>query len=581
MAGKRQATSNLNHENWDVEEEPEERGTFRTATEEELKTRVIKKARRKIAGGSSAAEEDGAEEKTAQPKSVFSGFSGFGKPAASAAASSPFSFLANLPAPATTSSSEPKKSAFSFGFSPSSSSADRPASTSIFGTASPSNTADRPASTSIFGTASTAPSPSPAKESTSTVDGAKPTTSIFGNISSAKKERSEAKTPLASSSSTSLTSTIETSEYRECVADLNRSVMKFLQDQMCKSPYCILTPVFKTYDEHLKDLQDEESARTNSTKSKTAQARFEEPVAKVSRASSPPKAAATFTFGKPSAPIGASVSPLAKKPNCTITSGGTTTTTTTPLVSFGSTAASTAPVSSSSSIFSLTAKPTGEAKSDGAPKSSIFSFGAKDTTTKKDEPNFSAPKTNGFSFGLKSNNDDKPSTSLFAGFGKAPEGAGDGAKGFSFTNSATPFSLGNIHPPAEAAASAEEKEEDTPPKVEFKQVVEDDAVYSKRCKVFIKKDKDFGDRGVGTLYLKPVKDSEKTQLLVRADTNLGNILVNLILSKGIPCQRMGKNNVLMVCVPTPEDSKATSMLLRVKNGDEADDLLEKIKEHMK
>jgi len=76
MAGKRQATSNLNHENWDLEEEPEERGTFRTATEEELKTRVIKKARRKIAGGSSAAEEDGAEEKTAEPKSVFSGFSG-------------------------------------------------------------------------------------------------------------------------------------------------------------------------------------------------------------------------------------------------------------------------------------------------------------------------------------------------------------------------------------------------------------------------------------------------------------------------------------------------------------------------
>jgi len=113
------------------------------------------------------------------------------------------------------------------------------------------------------------------------------------------------------------------------------------------------------------------------------------------------------------------------------------------------------------------------------------------------------------------------------------------------------------------------------------QVVEDDAVYSKRCKVFIKKDKDFGDRGVGTLYLKPVKDSEKTQLLVRADTNLGNILVNLILSEGIPCQRMGKNNVMMVCVPTPEDSKATSLLLRVKTGDEADDLLKKIKEHIK
>jgi len=76
MAGKRQATSNLNHDNWDQEEEPEERGTFRTASEQELKTRVIKKARRKIAGGSSAAGEDGAEVTPAESKSVFSGFTG-------------------------------------------------------------------------------------------------------------------------------------------------------------------------------------------------------------------------------------------------------------------------------------------------------------------------------------------------------------------------------------------------------------------------------------------------------------------------------------------------------------------------
>lgn len=111
------------------------------------------------------------------------------------------------------------------------------------------------------------------------------------------------------------------------------------------------------------------------------------------------------------------------------------------------------------------------------------------------------------------------------------------------------------------------------------QVVEDDAIFSKRCKVFVKKDKDFSDRGVGTLYLKPVKDSEKTQLLVRADTNLGKILINLILSEGIPSQRMGKNNVMMVCIPTPEETKPVSILLRVKTGEEADELLEQIKKH--
>ncbi|XP_016957279.1 nuclear pore complex protein Nup50 [Drosophila biarmipes] len=555
MAGKRQATSNLNHDNWDQEEEPEERGTFRTASEQELKTRVIKKARRKIAGGSSAAGEDGAEVTPAEPKSVFSGFAGFGKPAASTAAASPFSFLASLPAPAATTSkafsstSEPAKPLFSFGMS--SSAVDKPASSSIFGTPSIS---------------STAPSSSTAKESTSTTDGAKSTSSIFGNISESKKENSEPKTSVLSSSSkpaiTASTSTSESSEYRESVAELNRAVMKFLQENMDKSPYCILTPVFNNYEKHLKELQDEESARTNSTKTAPALPSFGVPTAVVPSTSSPSKPTSTFSFGKPSTPIGGPTSPFAKKPNCTVTSGGTTTTSTTPKFSFGT---------------------AGEAKVEDTFKPSIFSFGAKDTTAKKDEPVLSPPKTNGFSFGLKTSSDEKPSTSLFAGFGKAPEvGGGDAAKGFFFNSSAKPFSFGNVQPPAAAPSSEEaEDEEDKPPKVEFKQVVEDDAVYSKRCKVFIKKDKDFGDRGVGTLYLKPVKDSEKTQLLVRADTNLGNILVNLILSEGIPCQRMGKNNVMMVCVPTPDDSKATSLLLRVKTGDEADDLLKKIKEHIK
>lgn len=81
------------------------------------------------------------------------------------------------------------------------------------------------------------------------------------------------------------------------------------------------------------------------------------------------------------------------------------------------------------------------------------------------------------------------------------------------------------------------------------------------------------------MYLKPVKDSEKTQLLVRADTNLGKILINLILVEGIPSQRMGKNNVMMVCIPTPEETKPRSILLRVKTGEEADELLEQIKKH--
>ena len=51
-----------------------------------------------------------------------------------------------------------------------------------------------------------------------------------------------------------------------------------------------------------------------------------------------------------------------------------------------------------------------------------------------------------------------------------------------------------------------------------------------RCKLFYKKDGSFVEKGVGMLYLKPCSD-EKFQCLIRADTNLGNILLNIKLSK--------------------------------------------------
>lgn len=44
---KRTASRDINHENWDQEEEPEEAGTFQRASEEQLKSRVFKIARRR------------------------------------------------------------------------------------------------------------------------------------------------------------------------------------------------------------------------------------------------------------------------------------------------------------------------------------------------------------------------------------------------------------------------------------------------------------------------------------------------------------------------------------------------------
>ncbi|XP_005178396.2 nuclear pore complex protein Nup50 [Musca domestica] len=488
MAGKRQATSDLNHDNWDREEEPEERGTFKTADEQELKNRVIKKAaRRRVAGTDSA---------DSGTKSVFSGFSGFGKPAATAATStagaSPFSFLSKIssatPAPTSSATSETPKPA---------------------------------ATTFSFGSSATA------------------TTT---KTESAKEVKSDTK-----SSETS-------DEYYAKLKGLNQAVSEWIKTHVDKNPLCILTPIFKDYEKYLAEL-DEEKKKTGDKSTSLATVSDEKKQTTTATSSA---GIGTFKFSE--------------------TSTVKSSTTSTPLFSFSSGATTTS-----------TGATTSTTKTNG------FSFGLKkpeDTTDAKTTP----AATTGFSFGLKpstasstsSTTSSTTSTTSAAptfSFGKpASASDGDGApKPFSFTPGGTPFSFGNIKPPEAPAPSTTEndEEDEEPPKNEFKQVVEDDAVYSKKCKVFVKKDGNFADKGVGTLYLKPIESSEKTQLIVRADTNLGNILVNLILSSAIPAQRMGKNNVMMVCIPTPDVEKPTPMLLRVKTGEEADELLATIEKYKK
>ena len=45
--GKRSAASDLNHDNWNDEDEPEDAGQFAQADEDTLRGRVIKKAKRR------------------------------------------------------------------------------------------------------------------------------------------------------------------------------------------------------------------------------------------------------------------------------------------------------------------------------------------------------------------------------------------------------------------------------------------------------------------------------------------------------------------------------------------------------
>ncbi|CAH8290541.1 unnamed protein product [Heterobilharzia americana] len=73
----------------------------------------------------------------------------------------------------------------------------------------------------------------------------------------------------------------------------------------------------------------------------------------------------------------------------------------------------------------------------------------------------------------------------------------------------------------------DDNEEYIPPKPEVKEIKEDGAVFSTRCKLFYKVDTEWRERGLGNLFIKPTAN-DKFQLLIRADTNLGKIFVEFI-----------------------------------------------------
>merc|ERR1712210_206511 len=110
-------------------------------------------------------------------------------------------------------------------------------------------------------------------------------------------------------------------------------------------------------------------------------------------------------------------------------------------------------------------------------------------------------------------------------------------------------------------------------------VVEEGAFFSKKCKLFYKEDA-YVEKGLGTIHLK-LTDEKKVQVVVRAGTSLGNILLNVLISEGIPVERVGKNNVMVICVPNPPidlkaDPQPTTFLIRVKTSEEADEMKEKM-----
>jgi len=138
---------------------------------------------------------------------------------------------------------------------------------------------------------------------------------------------------------------------------------------------------------------------------------------------------------------------------------------------------------------------------------------------------------------------------------------------------------------AAAAEGEAEEEEYVPPKPETCEVKEEGAVYTKRIKLFYfnEKESKFCDRGIGNLYLKPLNNGESTQLIVRADNTLGNILLNVKLNKVLPISKIGAKDVSYLCIPNPPipnvDAKLPcKFLFKVKTEDDAVELLDKLNE---
>ncbi|GBM37159.1 Nuclear pore complex protein Nup50 [Araneus ventricosus] len=316
-------------------------------------------------------------------------------------------------------------------------------------------------------------------------------------------------------------------EYYRQSRSINESVLKWMQLHLAKNPCCDFTPVFNDYKKHMDTLNVTYPVKMKETTSVSE-----------------------------------------KKPSFTSSS--------TAEVSKDSTNHS-----GSSNDNSNLKKEKNEDKTDyganfksNTTNTSTFSFGTKSWPTPT-----SSVSSIGCTSSAKGGNDAGSEEKKTA----APFSFGFCSKTANQSNSDKPFSFA-CTPVAKPVSAENEEAEYVPPKNEFVAVTEEDAFYSKRCKLFFKEGESYAEKGVGDLYLKPIDG--KTQLLVRADTSFGNILLNIVLSASLPMSRTGKNDVLLVCTPDPPvdakkaDSKeAIPMLIRVETSEEADKLLETLNKH--
>lgn len=453
---KRIADKELTDRNWDQEEEGEEAGTFSIASDDVLKNRPIKKAKRRNVGSEA-------------DSGTFTGFKGFSLTP-------------------STSSAGPSSTSFS-GFGNGNS-------FKTFGGLTNGN------GITSFGNLSAA-------TGASAMTDFKGSTSTSINSDITTKQTNGSTLSLVQSTGSSSSSSCSTSssnnsnkEYRLQLTALNCSVRDWITKHVNNNPLCDLNPIFRDYEQHLASIERKYGSGA-SDKSEEKLSAPGPPAASISSSNQTP---ALFSFEK-------------------------------------------GPDDSLNKLNS------------SVPTNVTFNFGQKvDSTVLSSFSSKAAVPS--FSFSSSSS----AQSSVFGGVSSQP-------------------TLSFAAPKAENTPQADEngdEETEEPPKPEVNEVKEEDAFYSKKCKMFYKKDSEFKEKGVGTIHLKLTGEG-KTQMIIRADTNLGNILLNIVLQSSIPCSRVGKNNVMLVCVPNPaiDDKNPNTpipLLIRVKTEDDANDLLKILEE---
>lgn len=112
---------------------------------------------------------------------------------------------------------------------------------------------------------------------------------------------------------------------------------------------------------------------------------------------------------------------------------------------------------------------------------------------------------------------------------------------------------------------------------------DDDCLMSVKAKLFYKKGEEFCELGVGVLKVEGSGD-QSVRLLLRNNTSVGKVILNVRVTKDIPVSSKG-NNVFVVCVPNPSlsktaDNSPTTYLIRVKTPQLAEKLLTTTKDNV-